>query len=305
MNFSVRHSLPGRIRIRYNKNELSKRQAALAVSLLSVQEGMTHVSVNYTTGSFLIFYDTKTLSEKHIRSYFMALSEKYLENQEMLESVEEPKEQESLLFNLALMTAEHYIKMFLPLPLRIILRTISLAPRILNGILHASQGEVFHSEVLDAAAISMALITRDFKTAGNINFLLDIGETIEEFTKKKSYDDLADRLLNQNDQVQLITKDENKNTIEKTVPLHVVKKGDIVAVRTGSVIPADGTVLKGEALVNQATITGEPLAVEKRSESSVFAGTIVQEGELFIEVRAVGSQTKVQNILSMIDNSQS
>ena len=110
--------------------------------------------------------------------------------------------------------------MFLPLPLRIILRTISLAPRILNGILHASQGEVFHSEVLDAAAISMALITRDFKTAGNINFLLDIGETIEEFTKKKSYDDLADRLLNQNDQVQLITKDENKNTIEKTVPLH-------------------------------------------------------------------------------------
>lgn len=305
MNFSVRHSLPGRIRIRYNKNELSKRQAALAVSLLSVQEGMTRVSVNYTTGSFLIFYDTKTLSEKHIRSYFMALSEKYLENQEMLESVEEPKEQESLLFNLALMTAEHYIKMFLPLPLRIILRTISLAPRILNGILHASQGEVFHSDVLDAAAISMALITRDFKTAGNINFLLDIGETIEEFTKKKSYDDLADRLLNQNDQVQLITKDENKNTIEKTVPLHVVKKGDIVAVRTGSVIPADGTVLKGEALVNQATITGEPLAVEKRSESSVFAGTIVQEGELFIEVRAVGRQTKVQNILSMIDNSQS
>ena len=305
MNFSVKHSLPGRIRIRYNKNEISKRQAALAVSLLSVQDGMLSVNVNYTTGSFLIFYDQKKLSEKHIRSYFMALSEKYLENQEMLESVEEPKEQESLLLNLILMTAEHYIKLFLPLPLRIILRTISLSPRILNGVFHAAQGEIFHSEVLDAAAISMALITRDFRTAGNINFLLNIGEAIEEFTKKKSYDDLADRLLSQNDQVQLITKDEAGRTIEKTVPLHLVKKGDIVAVRTGNIIPADGTVLTGEALVNQSTITGEPLAVEKRSESSVFAGTIVQEGEIFIEVRAVGSQTKVQNILSMIDNSQS
>ena len=81
MDFTVKHSLPGRIRIRYDKSKISKRQAALALSLLSVQEGMTDVSVNYTTASFLIYYDTKQLSEKHIRSYFMALSDKYLKNQ--------------------------------------------------------------------------------------------------------------------------------------------------------------------------------------------------------------------------------
>ena len=305
MDFTVKHSLPGRIRICYNKKIISKRQAALAYSLLSVQDGMTDVSVNYTTGSFLIYYDTKQLSEKHIKAYFLALSDKYLNNQEMLEAVEEPHEQESLLFDLALMTAMHYFKMILPLPVRMVLRVWSLGPRILNGIEHLAKGEVFHSEVLDATAISMALLTGDTKTASNINFLLNIGDTIEEFTKKKSYSDLADRLISQNDQVQLIGRGSNGEQTEKAVPLSMIKKGDIVAVRTGSIIPVDGEVLNGEALVNQATITGEPLAVEKRKGSSVFAGTIVQEGEIFVEVRETGNQTKVQNILQMIDNSQS
>ena len=305
MNFTVKHSLPGRIRVCYDKKQISKRQAALAYSLLSVQDGMSSVSVNYTTGSFLIYYDQKILSEKHIRAYFMALSEKYLENQEMLEQVEEPQEQESLLFSLALMTAEHYIKMLLPSPVRMVLRAFTLAPRILKGVEHLAQGEVFHSEVLDSTAISMALLTGNISTASNINFLLDIGEVIEDFTKKKSYQDLADKLISQNDQVQLVQKADDGTTTEKTVSLYMIKKGDIVAIRTGSVIPVDGTVLSGEALVNQATITGEPLAVEKRKESTVFAGTVVQEGEIFVEVRATGSQTKVQNILTMIDNSQS
>ncbi len=305
MDFIVRHSIPGRIRVRYDKSKITRRQAALANSLLSVQEGMTDVSVNYTTGSFLIYYDTKLLSEKHIRSYFMALSDKYLKNQEMLDAVDEPQEEESLLFDLACMTFWHYFKQLLPLPLRFVLRAISLGPRILMGVEQVVRGNLFKSQVLDAAAISMALITGDAKTASNINFLLNIGDTIEEFTKKKSYSDLAAKLLSQNDQVQLVEKDERGNVVEKAVPLSLVKKGDMVAVRTGNVIPVDGEIIRGEGLVNQASITGEPLAVEKRAGASVFAGTIVEEGELFVEVRAVGSQTKVQNILTMIDNSQS
>ena len=305
MDFIIRHSIPGRIRIRYDRAKISRRQAALAHSLLSVQKGMTDVSVNYTTGSFLIYYDTAMLSEKHIRSYFMALSDKYLKNQEMLDAVEEPREEESLLFDLACMTVWHYFKQILPLPVRIALRVWSLGPRILNGVEQVAAGNVFKSEVLDAAAISMALITGETKTASNINFLLNIGDTIEDFTKRKSYSDLAKGLLSQNDKVQLIEKDKEGSVSEKSVPLSLVKKGDLVAVRTGSVIPVDGEIIRGEGLVNQASITGEPLAVEKRAGNSVFAGTIVEEGELFIEVRATGNQTKVQNILSMIDNSQS
>ena len=299
MDFTVKHALPGRIRVGYDKKKISRRQAALAYSLLSVQEGMTDVSVNYTTASFLIYYDTGKLTEKHIQAYFMALSGKYLNNQEMLDSVDEPAEQGSLLFDLACMTVWHYAKQLLPAPIRLLLQIYTLAPRIMKGLGTAASGGLFKSDVLDAAAISMALITGDKKTASNINFLLNMGDTIEAFTKKKSYSDLADRLLSQNDQVQLVEGDS-----ERTVPVKALKKGDIIAVRTGSVIPVDGTVLRGEGLVNQASITGEPLAVEKRTGHTVFAGTIVQEGELFVEVRATGSQTKVQNILTMIDNSQ-
>ncbi|MGP1587054.1 MAG: heavy metal translocating P-type ATPase [Treponemataceae bacterium] len=299
MTVTVKHSLPGRIRVRYDRSLVTKRQAALAQSLLSLQEGMIDVSLNFTTGSFLIIYDTHLLSQKKVLAYFKVLSDKYLDNQEMLDSVEEPVEQENLLFELAVMAAKHYAKFLLPLPLRIAMRVFSLTPRIFKGLEQIYNGNFFKSEVLDAAAISLAIATGDVKTASSINFLLNVGETIEDFTKRKSYADLASTMLSENEEVQLVEGDK-----ERKIPLRMLKKGDIVAVRTGAVIPADGEVIKGEALVNQASLTGEPLAVEKRKGQSVFAGTIVQEGELFINVRATGSQTKVQNILTMIDSSQ-
>ncbi len=299
MNISVKHSLPGRIRIGYNKREVTAKQAALAQSLLSEQDGLTNVSVNYVTGTFLIYYDQKKFSEKKIKAYFMALSDKYLDDKELLDSVPEPQKQENLLYTLALMTASFYLKKLLPVPIKILLRIYELSPRILKGIKLVSSGNVFKSDVLDAAAISMALITGDAGTASNINFLLDVGETIEEFTKKKSYNDLADKLISDNDPVQLV-----EGNTEKKISLYMLKVNDTIVVRTGAMVPADGTVIRGEGLVNQATITGEPLAVEKRDGDTVYAGTIVQEGEIYIKVRAVGSQTKVQNILTMIDTSQ-
>ncbi len=299
MNISVKHSLPGRIRIGYNKREVTAKQAALAQSLLSEQDGLTNVSVNYVTGTFLIYYDQKKFSEKKIKAYFMALSDKYLDDKELLDSVPEPQKQENLLYTLALMTASFYLKKLLPVPIKILLRIYELSPRILKGIKLVSSGNVFKSDVLDAAAISMALITGDAGTASNINFLLDVGETIEDFTKKKSYNDLADKLISDNDPVQLV-----EGNMEKKISLYMLKVNDTIVVRTGAMVPADGTVIRGEGLVNQATITGEPLAVEKRDGDTVYAGTIVQEGEIYIKVRAVGSQTKVQNILTMIDTSQ-
>ena len=299
MDFYVKHSLPGRIRIRYDKQNITSRQATLAQSLLSVQEGMSKVTVNFTTGSFLIYYNTDILSEKQIKAFFMALSDKYLKDKEMLNSVTVPPKQQSLIQTLAVMTVTHYLKQLLPLPVRTVLRAFNLTPRIFKGLQCISKGKVFKADVLDATAITTALLTGDAKTASNINFLLNIGETIEEYTKKKSYSDLALTMLSDKDTVQVV-----EGKIEKSVPLYMVKPGNIVAVRTGSLIPADGEVVDGEALVNQASITGEPLAVEKRKGQSVFAGTFVQEGELFIVVRATGSQTKVQNILSMIENSQ-
>lgn len=299
MQFYIKHSLPGRIRVGYDKAEVAPRQAALAQSLLSVQEGVIQATYNTITGTFLLYYDPKIISEKEVLAFFKAMSSKYLNDEQMLASVQEPQKQSSLLGILIQMTIKHFIKSLLPSPARLVFRAFNLTPRILKGLRPLIHGNPFHAEVLDATAITMALVTGDMRTASNINFLLNIGETIEDFTKKQSYTNLANTILSENDKVQLV-----KDKTEKTVHLYEVKVGDTIAVRTGGMIPVDGEVIRGEALVDQSTITGEPLAVEKHAENSVFAGTVLQEGELFVKVRVVGSQTKVQNILSMIDTSQ-
>lgn len=299
MQFHVRHSLPGRIRIGYDKSEISPRKAALAQSLISVQNGIIQVSVNPVTAAFLVRYDTRKTSERQVLGFFKSLTSKYLDNEELLASVQVPRKQSGLWGELIQMTAMHLLKKALPAPLLLAVRIFNLTPRVFKGVRHLASGKPFHSEVLDAAAISMAVATGDMRTAANIHFLLNIGETIEEFTKKQSYSNLANSILSENDKVQLV-----KGNAEKTVHLYEVKAGDTVAVRTGGMIPADGEIVRGEALVDQSTITGEPLAVEKHEGDTVFAGTTVQEGELFVKVRVIGNKTKVRNILSMIDSSQ-
>lgn len=299
MQFHIRHSLPGRIRVGYDKSEISPQKAVLAKSLISVQQGIVQVSVNPVTAAFLVRYDTQKLSERQVLGFFKSLTSKYLDNEDLLASVQAPRRQPTLLSELLQMTAVHLIQKALPPPLLLAVRIFNLTPRIFKGVRVLASGKPFHSEVLDAAAISMAIATGDMRTAANIHFLLNIGETIEDFTKKQSYSNLANSILSENDKVQLV-----KGTEEKTVHLYEIKIGDTVAVRTGGMIPVDGEIIRGEALVDQSTITGEPLAVEKRVGSSVFAGTTVQEGELFVKVRVIGNKTKVRNILSMIDSSQ-
>lgn len=299
MLFYIKHSLPGRIRVGYDKTEITPRQAALAQTLLSEKTGILRVSVNPITAAFLIFYDVEKWNGEKILSQLRTISSKYLGDENMLASVPEPQKRDSLLGVLAQMAALHYIKKFLPPQIQLAIRIIDLTPRIWKGVKALASGSPFRAEVLDATAITMSAVTGDLPTAANINFMLNVGEIIEDFTKKESYNNLANTILSENDKVQLV-----QGKTEKTVRLYEIQPGDTVVIRTGGLIPADGEVLRGEALVDQSTITGEPLPVEKQVSSTVFAGTVVTEGELFVKVRVVGSQTKVQNILSMIDSSQ-
>lgn len=299
MEFSIRHSLPGRIRVGYNSRQVFPRQAALAQHLISLQDGVSQVHLNTRTASFLIYYQPAVHSVKSISSLFAALDSKYLDDGEILKTVPEPVRQSGLMEVLINATLRHYLKRLLPVPILTGLRFFNITPRILKGVRSLLRGRVSHTDVLDATALTAALASGNRGTADNINFLLKMGETIEDFTKKKSFANLSSTLLSGQEPVHVLAGNE-----ENTVPLYLVRQGDTVVVRTGGLIPADGAVLSGEALVNQAVITGEPLAVEKRGGSTVYAGTVVQEGELIIQVRAVGSQTKVQNILSQIDSSQ-
>lgn len=299
MYYHVRHSIPGRIRLEYDKRRIDPIRATLAENLIAVQEGITAISFNSNVGTFLVYYDISKLSECEVLAFFRAIDDQYLDDPSMLASVREPDVSISLAGTLVSMTVSYALRKLLPVSIRSIMRVWRAFPRVMAGAKCLLSGHISDTRVLDAAAISVAIASGNSRTADNIGFLLSVGETIEEYTKRKSLDDLAITMFSGNESVHVLAGEDT----EEVRPLSAVRKGDVIIARTGDVIQADGSVAKGEALVNQATITGEPLAVEKREGSTVFAGTVVEEGEIHVCVRQIGSQTKVSRILAEISSS--
>lgn len=299
MYYHIRHSIPGRIRLEYDKRRIDPIRAALAENLIAVQEGITAISFNSNVGTFLVYYDISKLSECEVLAFFSAIDGRYLDDPSMLASVREPDVSISLAGTLVSMTVSYALRKLLPVSIRSIMRVWRAFPRVMAGVKCLLSGHISDTRVLDAAAISVAIASGNSRTADNIGFLLSVGETIEEYTKRKSLDDLAITMFSGNESVHVLAGEDT----EEVRPLSAVRTGDVIIARTGDVIQADGSVAKGEALVNQATITGEPLAVEKREGSTVFAGTVVEEGEIYVCVRQIGSQTKVSRILAEIGSS--
>ena len=300
MNITIHHYIPGRIRLHYDKSAYTQKQAVLAASLIAVQEGVTDIDVNPHVGSFLVLFDEHILSQKQLLSLFKALGKKYLNDDNLLQAVRDVPEQQSIFGVIVQRLAVHYMKQwFLPLPIRRLIMLSHVIPRVIKALYSSLTGTFFNTDLLDAAALTAAVLTGDHQTASNINMLLSMGEDIEEITKRQSYDNLARQLLSMDDKVHKVDGD-----TETEVSLNVIKPGDTVVFRTGSQICVDGIVDRGEALVNQAGITGESLPVEKKPGAPVFAGTMLSEGELFVTVKSVGNDTKVNNIITMIDNSQ-
>ena len=299
MYYHVRHSIPGRIRLEYDNRNIDPIRATLAENLIAVQEGITGISFNSNVGTFLVYYDISKLSECEVLAFFRAIDDQYLDDPSMLASVREPDVSISLAGTLVSMTVSYALRKLLPVSIRSIMRVWRAFPRVMAGAKCLLSGHISDTRVLDAAAISVAIASGNSRTADNIGFLLSVGETIEEYTKRKSLDDLAITMFSGNESVHVLAGEDT----EEVRPLSAVRKGDVIIARTGDVIQADGSVAKGEALVNQATITGEPLAVEKREGSTVFAGTVVEEGEIYVCVRQIGSQTKVCRILAEISSS--
>ncbi len=299
MVFRVVHSLPGRVRVRFARHFLDARQAALVELLLSFQDGIKRAVVNAISSSVLIEYEG--MSEETALSFLKAIDDKYLKDEQLLSQTPNPAAQESLLAILLEMFAKHYLKkLFLPLFIRKIVSFLNIAPRVQRGIKAVFDGRVFCADTLDAAALSLSFATGDMNTAGSISLLLNVGETLEDYTKRKSYDSLTNSLMTADEMVQIL----DENGEEKTVSSSVLKKGDTLICRAPCIISADGIVLRGEASVNQASMTGESLPVHKTAGSSVFASTVVDEGEIFVTVSKAGGETRVSNIATLIDRSQ-
>ena len=296
MDVKIVHKLPGRIRLHYNKGTLTNKQTTLVKVLLSTQEGIKSITINPLTCSILIYYSD--ISEKQILALFKALNDDYLNDEDMLNSINETKAETSIAANLFMMAAKHFSKALLPVPVRRIITMINTIPRIKQGLKTLLMQKQLISETLDAAAISLSIANGDYKTAGSINFLLNMGETLEDYAKRKSYDNLAESLLNLQEQARVI----NDNGQEYSVLSHTLKKDDKIIVRTGQTIHADGIIIHGEAMINQASITGESLPVKKEIDDAVYAGTLVEEGEIILNITAAGKDTKVSKIVKLIDD---
>lgn len=295
MEVKVIHKLPGRIRLQYRKNTLTSKQVILVKVLLSTQEGITSININPVTCSILVYYNG--ISEKQLLALFYSLNDEYLNDEDMLASINEQTSEKSIATSIIFMVAKHFGKMILPLYVRKFITIINTLPRIKQGLNILLFQKKLISETLDAAAISLSIANGDYKTAGSINLLLNMGETLEDYAKRKSYDNLAESLLNLQGQVRII-----KDNEEYSIPAHSVKKGDNIIVRNAQNINADGVIISGEAMVNQASITGEPLPVKKEVDDIVYAGTFIEEGEIIIRVTAAGNDTKVSKIVNLIND---
>ena len=189
-------------------------------------------------------------------------------------------------------------KWLLPYPIRAGLITLNSLKYIKNGVKTLAKGKI-EVPVLDATAIGVSILRNDIDTAGSVMFLLGIGELLEEWTHKKSVEDLARSMSLNVSKVWLLHENG-----EVLVPAEEVQKGDHVVVHMGNVIPFDGNVVAGEAMVNQSSLTGESLAVRRMEGATVYAGTVVEEGELTIFVKATEGASKFEKIVAMIEESE-
>ena len=296
MKFVIKHEIRGRIRVHLIGKAMSFAQADTLQYQFEQMKDVTAVKVQERTMDVTICYIG---SRKHI---ITALGQFSYDKVEVPEVYLKNSGREMNRFywdKLVDQTVVHFVnKIFLPAPLRAGIATVRSVKYIVQGVKTLAKRKI-EVPVLDATAISVSLIRGDYKTAGAVMFLLSMGEILEEWTHKKSVGDLARSLSLNIDKVWLVTYD-----TEVQVSVAQIKEGDRIRVHMGAVIPFDGIVMEGEALVNQASLTGESLPVRKAAESPVYAGTVVEEGEITLLVKESTGSSKYEKIMTMIEDSE-
>lgn len=296
MKAIILHESCGRIRIRVQQPRMTLEQADLLEAWLLRKPWARQVSVHERTCCVILHYDGRrqTVLDDIRRFSWQAATESISLPVHSSRALNREFE-EKLVGKIVLKAAS---SLFLPSPLRIARILWRMVPFVHRGLSCLLRGKL-RVEVLDALSISISACRRDFGTAGAVMFLLEIGELLEEWTRKKSVEDLARCMSLNVDRVWLRTPQG-----EVLVPISQVTAGDTVVVRSGGVIPVDGLVLEGEVTVNQASLTGESVPVSKHSGSTVYAGTVVEEGECVVEVKQASGQSRYDQIVQMIERSE-
>ena len=297
MKFTIKHESRGRMRVHMEQYRMTYEQADTLLYVIHNHRNVTFVKVYDRTADAVIEYvgDREQIIELlrhfHYESANVPQTVIKTSGRELNNSY-----QEKLLGSVVW----HYSKkLLLPLPIRIAL-TVGRSVKYIGIGLKCLLQRKIEVPVLDATAITVSLITKDFSTASSIMFLLGIGELLEEWTHKKSVDDLARSMSLNVSKVWLKTPENQEILVESSK----IEKGDRVVVHMGNVIPFDGEVLDGDAMVNQASLTGESVPVQRTVGNTVFAGTVVEEGEITIRVKEVEGNNRFDQIVTMIEESE-
>ena len=297
MKFTIKHESRGRMRVHMEQYRMTYEQADTLLYVIHNHRNVTFVKVYDRTADAVIEYvgDREQIIELlrhfHYESANVPQTVIKTSGRELNNSY-----QEKLIGSVVW----HYSKkLLLPLPIRIAL-TIGRSIKYIGIGLKCLLQRKIEVPVLDATAITVSLITKDFSTASSIMFLLGIGELLEEWTHKKSVDDLARSMSLNVSRVWLRTPENQEILVESSK----IEKGDRVVVHMGNVIPFDGEVVDGDAMVNQASLTGESVPVQRTVGNTVFAGTVVEEGEITIRVKEVEGNNRFDQIVTMIEESE-
>ena len=296
MNATILHESRGRIRFRLRQKQMTLAQADLLEAWIQGKSWCRQVTVHERTCCVILYYDgTRQAVLNEIRHFSWQEAEQTTALPAHSSRALNREFEEKLVAKVVCKAA---CTLFLPPPLRLARILWHMVPFVRRGMGCLLRRRV-KVELLDALSISISAFRGDFDTAGTVMFLLEVGELLEEWTRKKSVADLARCMSLNVDRVWLRTAQG-----EVLVPVSQIQPGDAVVVRAGGIVPVDGLVLEGEVTVNQASLTGESIPVPKRPGGAVYAGTVVEEGECVLEVKHASAQSRYDQIVHMIEQSE-
>ena len=296
MKCTILHEGKGRMRVHVEKVRMTLHRADVLEAYLNHHDAIVHAAVYERTGDVVITYTGKRTAAIAILAGYKFDVAEYDALVTSADSRRLNREYQDKMFDLV--AGRCLRKLFLPAPLDAAYTAFRSISFLWKGV-RCVLSRRLEVEVLDALSIGVSLLRGDFGTAGSVMFLLNLGSLLEEWTRKKSLDDLARSMALNVDKVWV-----RSQGTEVLVPLTKVRSGDEVVVRSGNMIPLDGTVLEGEAMVNQAALTGEAMPVRKTEGSTLYAGTVVEEGECVFIAKAEGGSNRYDKIVAMIEESE-
>lgn len=300
MKFQVMYDNGSRLRVRAGKWAFTKEEGYGLASLLLNQSFIYEVYTSHRNGSILIYYEEGIENKEKIFDILRGITLDDLFEAEPTQTQVSKEITDDFYLKLSKMIFKRLMgRLFLPIPIKNAL-TIFRALKYVAGGLDSLTSFRVDVALLDGAAVAGSLLLKQYQPASSMMFLLSISDELEDYTLQKAKSTLKDSLALNIDTVWIIGEDGE----EKQCPVVDIDKGDKIKVHMGDVIPVDGKVIEGEGMVNEASMTGEPLAVHKRPGKTVHAGTVIEEGNLIVEVYSMNKETRLNKIIDLIENSE-